>query len=92
MAREELLTRRAHPRSQYTRDTIKIIEKHGNILLKRPDGWYLSSWTNIAAGPDNAVFGRRESALEMFSLQWAFAIATLYKCQVYAFYPENVVR
>jgi hypothetical protein len=72
--------------------TIKIIEKHGNILLKTEDGYYLSCWTNIAAGPDHACFSMRETALEIFSLQWAFAIAPLYKCKVVVFYPERVKR
>lgn len=89
MSKEVVLTKRAHPPSQYTEHTIQIIEKHGNILLKTRDGSYLSSWTNIAAGPDHAVYGKRESALEMFSLRWAFTIAPLYKCQVVVFYPDR---
>jgi hypothetical protein len=71
--------------------TIKIIEKGGIILLKRGE-WYLSSWTNIASGPDNAQWAKRAGALEMFNLKWAFAIAPLYNCKVVVFYPERVKR
>ncbi len=68
--------------------TIAIIKKNGKIVLKRDDGWYLSSWTNIAAGPDKADWSTKRNALEIFSLRWAFTIAPLYKCKVYVLYPK----
>lgn len=46
--REEKLTQR----------TIQIIKKHGRILLRHEDGWYLGAWTNIAAGPDEAHWSK----------------------------------
>lgn len=80
MSREGKLTER----------TIAIIKKHGRIVLKRKDNWYLSCWTNIAAGPDKADWSGKQSAMEVFSLEWAFAIAPLYKCKVIVIYPKKV--
>jgi hypothetical protein len=79
MTRDESLTDR----------TIKIIQKHGRILLKAKDGWYLGAWTNIAAGPDKADWSRRNAAQEMFNLKWAFTIAPLYDCKVVVVYPKR---
>lgn len=82
---------------ELTKRTIKIIEAHGRILLKRDDpkylGFpptprYLSGWTNIAAGPDNASWGRRNVAIEFFNLKWARTIAPLYNCKVVVVYPK----
>jgi hypothetical protein len=72
--------------------TCKIINKGGNLILKRKDGWYLNAWTNIASGWDKACWGKREGALEIFDLKWAFAIAKLYDCKVIAFYPKRTER
>lgn len=69
--------------------TIKIIEKGGDILIKRWDGWYLGCWTNIAAGYDYAHWSRRENALEICNLRVAFAIAKLYDCKVVSYYPSR---
>lgn len=75
MTRSERLTAR----------TCKLIEKHRIIVLKRKDGLYLHQWTPIQAGPDHAVWSAVTGlAMEMFSLEWAFAIATLYKCKVFS--------
>jgi hypothetical protein len=79
MSREGKLTER----------TIAIIKKNGKIVLKRADGFYLSCWTNIAAGPDNADWSGKKNALEIFSLLWAFTIAPLYKTKVTVIYPKG---
>lgn len=65
-----------------TERTVKLIKRGRRIVLKSPNGWYLHCWTNIAAGWDKAHWGKREVALEIFDLRWAFAIAPLYKCKV----------
>lgn len=70
-------------------ETCRIINKGGRILLKRKDGWYLSSWTNIAAGPDHAVWACKENALEIFNLKWAYAIASLYNANVVISYRKK---
>lgn len=74
MTRSERLTER----------TCKLINAGRIILLKRKkDGMYLHQWTPIQAGPDNAEWtGLTKLAMEMFNLEWAFAIAPLYKCKV----------
>lgn len=64
--------------------SLQLIKDGKIIVLKRNDGWYLHQWTNIAAGPDAARWGLRGVALEMFSLEWAFVIAKLYKCKVFS--------
>lgn len=74
---------------ELTCKTINIIEDGGRIYLRRKDRMYLHSWTNIAAGPDNAVWGVRKDALEFFSLKWALTIAPLYKCKVVVIYPNQ---
>ena len=66
----------------------KIIEKGGRILLKKGD-WYIGSWTNVVTGPDNVHWGGKRDALEIFNLQWAFAIAPLYGCKVVVSYPKK---
>lgn len=76
--RDEMLTQR----------TCAIIESGGRILLRRGD-WYLHQWTNIAAGTDSAHWGKRNTAMEMFDLKWAFAIAPLYKCKVVVVRPKK---
>jgi hypothetical protein len=76
MTRSERLTER----------TCKLIRQGKAIVLKRADGCYLHQWTLIQAGPDNANWSeKRELAMEVFSLEWAFAIAPLYKCKVYSY-------
>lgn len=68
-----------------TERTIKIIENKGRIVIKTKDGMYLHTWSNIAAGPDNAIWTyHRKLALEMFNLKWAFTIAPLYDCKVFS--------
>jgi hypothetical protein len=70
-----------------TQRTIEIINKGGIILLKKGD-WYIGSWTNLAAGPDSVSWSKKESALQIFNLKWAFAIAPLYGCKVVVSYPK----
>jgi hypothetical protein len=73
-----------------TERTIKIIENKGRIVIKTKDEMYLHTWCNIAAGPDNAIWTyHRELALEMFNLKWAFTIAPLYNCKVFAVYQKG---
>ena len=94
MTKDERLTER----------TIKIIRKGGRILLKprnnfEPDysdnlapantNWYIHQWTNIASGPDGVRHGKRNVALEIFDLKWAFALAALYDCRVIVVYPKR---
>lgn len=77
--------------------TIKIIERGGRILVRKGNGvpelgnsfWYMHSWTNIAAGPDNAVWGDRANAMEFFNLKWALTIAPLYGAKVIVSYPKK---
>lgn len=68
--------------------TLDIIKANGRILLKK-DRWYLSCWCNIASGPDNAAWGKRNVALEFFNLQWAITIAPLYNAKVVVVYPKK---
>lgn len=69
--------------------TIKIIQRHGSILLKK-DHRYMHSWTNIAAGPDYDHWSSsRTGALEIFTLKWAFAIAKLYDAKVVSVFPKK---
>jgi len=86
MSREERLTEK----------TIKIIKAGGRILLRKGRGrtgdsyWYMDSWTNIAAGPDHAVWTKNKGqALEMFNLLWAHTIAPLYGSVVVIVYPKK---
>ncbi len=79
-------------RNRFGDRTCEIIQKHGYILLKRADGWYLHQHTNLAAGFDSAVWGQRESALHFDSLEWAFIAADYLECKVVSFYPERVNR
>ena len=76
-----------------TKRTLKIILDGGRILLKKDnefsDGWYLSSWSNIAGGPDYAYWASRDQALSIFNLKWAFALAKLYECKVVVVYPTK---
>ena len=72
--------------------TCKLIEEGKQIILKSGDGWYLHCWTNIAAGPDQVQWGKRPAAMEIFNLKWAFAIAPLYKCEVYSYHPGTGVE
>jgi hypothetical protein len=51
--------------------------------------WYIHQWTNIASGPDGVRLGKRATALEIFDLKWAFALAKLYDCKVVVYYPER---
>jgi len=81
---------------ELTKRTIKIIERGGRIILRKkshgaewiPPYWYLHNWTSIAAGPDRAVWGQRQNALEFFNLKWARRIAPLYNCKVVVVYPK----
>ena len=73
--------------------TIKIIEARGRILLKEIGSpWYLGQWTNIPAGPDAIHWGKRNTAMEIFNLKWAFVLARLYNCKVVAVYPKKDVN
>lgn len=68
--------------------TIRIIEKGGRIILKCKDGSYLHSWTNIASGPDHAVWTmHKKFAADFFDLRWARTIAPLYRAHVVVAYP-----
>lgn len=69
--------------------TIKIIERDGRIVLKRSDGFYLSNWSNIAAGWDKASWSSKRNAMEIFNLEMAFALAPLFKCKVFVLYPKG---
>lgn len=74
--------------------SLRILNKGGRIFIRRirSDGSksYLHSWTNIAAGPDKAEWTTKQSlALEIFNLEWAFAMAPLYKAKVVVAYPQN---
>lgn len=76
-----------------TKRSIDIIKQDGIIVLKKK-GYvgkfgYLHLYTNIAAGPDFAVFGRQKSALPFFNLKWAHTIASLYNCNVVIIYPKK---
>ena len=82
---------------ELTDKTIKIINAGGRILLRKksegadwiPKYWYLHAWTNIPAGPDHAVWGQKQNAVEFFNLKWALTIAPLYGCHVVVCYPEK---
>ncbi len=88
MTKDEKLTQR----------TIKNIKKGGRILLRKGKGnpnegdshWYLDVWTNIAAGPDHAIWScSKRGALDFFNLQWALTIAPLYGAKVVVVYPKS---
>ncbi len=73
-------------KERYCERTCKLINQNKIIILKRADGCYLHQWTMIQAGPDSAHWsGQRVLAMEMFGLEWAFAIAPLYGCKVYSY-------
>lgn len=76
-------------KQKYTDRTIAIIKRHGRIVLKDANGWYLHCWTNIAAGPDCVQWGKRKAALEIFNLEWAFAIAPLYNAKAFSVFPKG---
>jgi hypothetical protein len=83
MTRDEKLTER----------TCKLIREGKYLILKdKRNEWYLHQWTNIAAGWDKASWGKRNVALEMFDLKWAFTIAPLYKCRVYSYDPKTGIE
>ena len=71
-----------------TKRSCKIIEKGGRILLKK-NGSYLHAWTDISAGWDKAVFGRKYSAKEFCDLKIAFAVAPYFACKVVVLYPNK---
>ena len=63
--------------------TVLLIKRKRNIYLKNSGGQYLHQWSNIAGGPDRADWTFVPClALEIFNLEWAFALAKLYKCKV----------
>jgi hypothetical protein len=73
--------------------TCKLINSGRYIVLKKVPGKdeaefspsYLHQWTMIQAGPDDAQWTDDVSlAMDIFSLEWAFAIAPLYGCKVYS--------
>jgi len=69
-----------------TERTCRLINQGKIIVLRRADGSYLHAWTLIQAGPDSAHWsGQRLLAMDIFNLEWAFAIASLYKCKVYSY-------
>lgn len=75
MTRKECLTDR----------TCKLIEQGKIIVLKRADNVYLSQHTCIQAGLDRAQWTYWPScAMEIFGLDLAFALASLYGCKVYS--------
>ena len=74
---------------QLQQRTVEIIRRGGRILLKNNHNWYLGCWTNIASGPDAVSWSLAKSALEMFNLEWAFAIAPLYNCTVVVRYERK---
>jgi hypothetical protein len=78
--------------------TIKIIEAGGRILLRKGAGrpkegdsyWFMHAWTNVAAGPDNAIWtGGKRDALEFFNLKWALTLAPLYGAKVIVSLPKK---
>lgn len=77
------------PRQQkLSNRTVDIVNTGGRILLKRGE-WYLQNWSNLAAGPDKAVWGIQREALSISNLEWAFAIAPLYSAKVVVVYPKG---
>jgi len=80
MTRKERLTDR----------TCRIIQRGGRIVIKRNDGWYLSGWTNVFSGPDGAQWAAAKHAVEIATLEWAFALAKLYKAKVVVQYCKRV--
>ena len=68
--------------------TCEIVRRRGRIVLRR-HGWYVHSHTNIAAGFDAAVWGRRESALEIDTLELAFLLAPFFESKVVVVYPRG---
>jgi len=73
--------------------TCKLIKQGCSIYLREKRGkWYLHHWTNIAAGWDKAQWGRREHAMEIFDLKWAFALARLYRCKVVSYNHEQNIE
>lgn len=73
--------------------TCQLIKRGCSIYLrKKGDTWYLHSWTNIAAGWDKASWGKREDALEICNLEWAFALARLYRCKVVSYNHESGIE
>jgi hypothetical protein len=75
-----------------TKRTIKIIERGGRILIKKKgigSFCYLGQWTCIQAGIDSAHWVKRDFAMEIFNLKWAFGLAKLYNCKVVVFYPKG---
>lgn len=78
MTKDERLTKR----------TIRLIEQHKLIILKRKDGCYLGQHTLIQAGMDAARWTTwRVFAMDVDNLKWAFSIAKLYGCKVYSYKP-----
>ncbi len=76
-------------KERYMDRTCEIIERHGFILLKRNNGWYLHQHTNLASGFDAAVWGTRPAALHIDSLEWAFVLAKHYEAKVVSYYPKR---
>lgn len=92
--KQKIATRLQDLREAKTDRTIKIIQNGGRIVIKSGQ-YYMHSHTNIAGGPDRAVWNSSSKcALEMFSLTWAFTIAKLYAnkfrtCKVVVIYPKK---
>ncbi len=83
MSRKEKLTVR----------TCKLINEGKIIVLRRADGAYLGQHTCIQAGPDSVHWTYWPClAMDIFNLEWAFAIAPLYGCKVYSRKVHNVRR
>jgi hypothetical protein len=73
--------------------TIRIIERGGRILVKANKGnWYLSAYSNIAAGPDHAVWSVKNEAMPFFNLHLAHTIAKFYDAKVVVSYPKKKVE
>lgn len=70
--------------------TCRIIDRGGYILLKRRDDWYLHQHTNVVAGYDAAIWGRREAALHIDTIELAFILVQYFNdCRVVVFYPRG---
>ncbi len=83
---------------ELTARSIKIIEAGGRILLRKGKGrpqegdsyWFMHAWTNVAAGPDHAIWTKsKKDTLEFFNLKWALTIAPLYGAKVIVVLPKK---
>lgn len=84
-------SRHTQRKRKLTERTIKLIEQGYRIVLRSIDDpeYYLQCHTNIAGGPDKAYWSRIPSAMDIDNLEWAFALAPLYNCDVWAVNDTN---